>query len=218
MPTHKPFPSQESKLNSYFQIVVAYLTLHYTRLHVSEEHKMALNEALEEWNTVFPLVLDLNYRTKLIVANKNRLKLTLMTTLRTVFADIPKSALTPEDRIIFDLPERKTTRSRPTVPTTYPLGRINTNTRFQHTISFTDQDGSIGKPKGVKGCQIWYKMGAYPTDLKELTYLATDSATPYLHKFNIADAGTTVHYYLRWENSRGETGPWSPVINAMVNM
>lgn len=218
MPTHKPFPSKESNLNTYFNLVVTYLTVHYSRLHVTEVHKTAINEALIAWNAVFPVVQDVNYRTKMLVAQKNDLKLRLMTTLRAIYADIPKSALTLQDRTIFDLPERKTTRSASPVPTTHPIGFINTHNSYQLTISFTDEDGTIGKPKGVRGCQIWYKMGAYPTDFKELIYLVTDTATPYVHKFTFADAGTIVHYYLRWENTRGETGPWSPVVSAMVNI
>ncbi len=217
MPTHKPFPSKEAELDTYFKIVVAYLTIHSGRLHVSDIYKTAVNEALEEWKIVFPISKDLNHRTKLIVAHKNRLKETLMTTLRSIYADIPKSVLTLQDRTTFGLNERKSTRSAPKIPTTHPLGQIFTGNLFQHTIFFTDENGSLAKPKGVRGCQIWIKMGEPVTDLKELLFLGTSSASPFLHKFAFSDAGKMVHYWLRWENSRGETGPWSPAVRATVN-
>ena len=217
MPTRKPFPSKETELNTYFRLVVAHIITHYIRLHVSESNKIAVNEALEEWNMIFPLSQNSNIRTKSIVANKNRVRDTLMSILRKIYADIPQSTLTLQDRNTFKLNERKSTRTTPAPPTTHPIGYINTINRLQHTISFTDEDGSLAKPKGVRGCQIWCKVGEPVTDLKELTFLALSSASPYVHKFAFSDGGKSVQYWLRWENTRGKTGPWGAAVNATVN-
>ena len=217
MPTRKPFPSKESELNTYFKLVVAYLTIHFSRLHVSETNKTLINALYNEWFIIYPLSKNLNERTKLIVANKDRLKESLMNTLRKVFADIPKSELTLHDRLALHLPERKSNRSAPKTPTTHPLGQVFTGNLYQHTIFFTDENGSLGKPKGVRGCQIWCKVGEPVTDIKELMFLGTSSASPFLHKFDFSDGGKRVHYWLRWENTRGEAGPWAPVVRATVN-
>ena len=217
MPKQKPFPSKEAELDIYFRLVVAHITTHFIRLHVSETNKIAVNEALEEWNMIFPLSQNSNIRTKSIVANKNSVRDTLMSILRKIYADIPQSILTVEDRNAIGLIERKSTRTTPAPPTTHPIGYINTINRLQHTISFTDEDGSLAKPKGVRGCQIWCKVGEPVTDVQELRFLATSSASPYVHKFDIPEAGKTVYYWLRWENTRGKTGPWSAAVNATVN-
>ena len=217
MPKQKPFPSKEAELNTYFRLVVAHITTHFMRLHVSETNKVAVNEALEEWNIIFPLSQNSNIRTKSIVANKNSVRDTLISILRKIFADIPQSILTIEDRNAIGLIERKSTRSTPAPPTTHPIGYINTINRLQHTISFRDEDGSLAKPKGVRGCQIWCKVGEPVTDVQELRFLAMSSASPYVHKFDIPAAGKTVYYWLRWENTRGKTGPWSAAVNATVN-
>ena len=63
---------------------------------------------------------------------------------------------------------------------------------------------------------MWCKKGEPATDISELSFLGTDTASPFINKFAIADAGKTVHYWLRWENSRGETGPWGPVVTGTV--
>lgn len=217
MPKQKPFPSKEAELDIYFRLVVAHITTHFIRLHVSETNKVAANEALKEWNIIFPLSQNSNIRTKSIVANKNSVRDTLMSILRKIYADIPQSILTVEDRNAIGLIERKSTRTTPAPPTTHPIGYINTINRLQHTISFTDEDGSLAKPKGVRGCQIWCKVGEPVTDVQELRFLATSSASPYVHKFDIPAAGKTVYYWLRWENTRGKTGPWSAAVNATVN-
>jgi hypothetical protein len=72
------------------------------------------------------------------------------------------------------------------------------------------------KPDGVRGCQIWMKIGSPATDPDELTYLATDTRSPYVYHFEGKDAGKAAYYWLRWENTRGETGPWSDSVMATI--
>lgn len=47
-------------------------------------------------------------------------------------------------------------------------------------------------------------------------YLATNTRTPYVAGFDQADAGKTAADWLRWENTQGETGPWSAVASATI--
>ena len=69
----------------------------------------------------------------------------------------------------------------------------------------------------MRGAQIWVKIGdPAPADPSELTFLATDTRTAYLAKFDGADAKKVVHYMLRWESTRGETGPWSETASATI--
>jgi hypothetical protein len=76
---------------------------------------------------------------------------------------------------------------------------------------------SKAKPDGVHGCEIWTKLGGEaPKDSSELTYVATDTRTPYTLVFGGADVGKTAWYWLRWVNTRGQCGPWGSPISAMV--
>lgn len=112
------------------------------------------------------------------------------------------------------------TRTAVAVPETSPVATIDFSTRQQHTINFSDEatPRSKAKPAGVHGCEVWAKVGGEaPKDATEFDYLATDTATPYVATFESADAGKTVWYMLRWVNSRGERGPWSSTISALVN-
>ena len=216
MPNSKPFPSKEADLNLYFQAAVPYLNTNATRLGVSTTNQTAITAQLAEWNTVFPASQNSNTRTKSIVDNKDIVKENLITTLRSIYADIPASALTVEDRNTLNIAERSTTRTPAPLPSTKPIAQVDTSKRLEHTISFTDEDGSVAKPDGVRGCQIWYKIGEPATDPKELSYMATDTASPYNYQFAGEFAGKNVYYWLRWENTRGETGPWSDVVMATV--
>jgi len=76
---------------------------------------------------------------------------------------------------------------------------------------------SKAKPAGVRGCQVGVKIGAAPpASASDLQYLATDTRTPYVAGFDQADAGKTAYDWLRWENTKGETGPSSAVASATI--
>lgn len=97
--------------------------------------------------------------------------------------------------------------------------KIDFSTRLQHTINFFDEGtpNKKAKPEGVHGCEIWAKIGGdAPKDQSELAYLATDTGSPYLKPFTSPDAGKTAYYWLRWVNTKGEQGPWSAPVSAMI--
>lgn len=100
-----------------------------------------------------------------------------------------------------------------------PQGAVDTSDRLRHEISFRDESNSSSraKPKGVMGCEIWVKVGdTPPKDPSECTFVALDTASPYMAEYTGADAGKTAYYLLRWVTSRGEKGPWSEPVQATV--
>lgn len=216
MPKYGPFPSKEADLNSYFQIAVPYLLENRTRLLISQANQDLIELKLEAWNEIFPQSQNSNTKTKTIIQIKDGAKEELMTALRAVYADIPASIWTLEDRNTLNMPERSTSKTPAPVPTTVPIGQVNTSRRLEHTISFTNEDGSSAKPFGVHGCQIWYKIGTPAVDPSELSFMFTDTASPHIHQFSGEHVGKNVYYWLRWENTRGETGPWSDVVMATI--
>ena len=127
--------------------------------------------------------------------------------------------VTDADRTRMGLTVKTGTRTATPVPTTCPVGSIDFSVRLQHTIHYSDDSSarSKAKPEGVHGCEIYMKIdGEAPKDISELSYVATDTASPYVLKFDGSKAGKMVYYWLRWVNTRGETGPWSNTVNAMV--
>jgi hypothetical protein len=114
---------------------------------------------------------------------------------------------------------RSTSRTAVGAPTSKPVGSVDTSQRLQHTINFVDEltPGSRAKPDGVQGCEIWTKIdGPPPTDAGQLSYLATDTRTPYTVEFDGSQGGKIAHYMLRWVSTRSETGPWSQTVSATI--
>jgi hypothetical protein len=99
-----------------------------------------------------------------------------------------------------------------------PLATVDTSQRLRHEIKFVDEatPTSRAKPSGAMGCEIWVKVGAAPADPSELTFVALDTASPYIAEYNGADAGKTAYYMLRWVNTRSEKGPWSETVAATI--
>ena len=101
------------------------------------------------------------------------------------------------------------------IPITAPSLTVDTSQRLRHTIAFTDGTRTA-KPDGVRGCEIWVKLGTAPTNLDELTFLGLDTRSPYMVSYDGKEAGQMAHYMARWSNSRGETGPWSETVSATI--
>jgi hypothetical protein len=112
-----------------------------------------------------------------------------------------------------------TERTTVNAPTSRPVGQVDTSQRFEHEVSFRDEltPTSMAKPAGVRACQLFLKIGGVaPVDASECDYIATDTKSPYTYTFDGEDANQTAHWMLRWESTRGETGPWSETVSATI--
>ncbi|MDR2120396.1 MAG: hypothetical protein LBP64_05930 [Tannerella sp.] len=73
------------------------------------------------------------------------------------------------------------------------------------------------KPRGVHGAELIYGvLETAPVSYDNLTKSAFDTASPHTFTFDLADAGKTLYVAVRWENSRGEKGPWSDIQSAVI--
>jgi hypothetical protein len=83
-------------------------------------------------------------------------------------------------------------------------------------INFHDA-GSHGfaKPEGVHGGEIVYIVRAAgdppPLDWSELTNSVFDTHTPHTLNFSGKQRGMILYFASRWENTRGEKGPWNAI-------
>jgi peptide methionine sulfoxide reductase MsrA len=55
-----------------------------------------------------------------------------------------------------------------------------------------------------------------PVHIKEVTRSYFDTHTPLVIEFDEEDRGKTFWYAVRWENTRGEKGPWSEIMSAII--
>jgi hypothetical protein len=110
----------------------------------------------------------------------------------------------------------------------HPRPKTSPKTRFEvgeeHGwiyLHFWDEmsDGSKAKPFGMQGAEIKSivcKPGEEPKTVEEL--LNSDFATRTPHLFELTDQQSSMILCaaLRWENTRGEKGPWSHIVTVVI--
>ena len=76
---------------------------------------------------------------------------------------------------------------------------------------------SMAKPAGYDGAVLdWGVLDAPPSEPEDLTNHTMASRTPHTLQFTEEERGKTVYIALRWQNERGNTGPWSDIKSTVV--
>ena len=79
------------------------------------------------------------------------------------------------------------------------------------------EGGGLDKPAGVRGVQIWRKIGGdVPVDETELEFVSEFTRTRVKLDYPMSQGSQVVHYQARWVSTRGETGPWGEQVSATV--
>jgi hypothetical protein len=74
-----------------------------------------------------------------------------------------------------------------------------------------------GKPDGQHGVEIgWMISDTPPARWEDLLHSSIDTNSPFTLSFENDQRGKTVYFALRWENTRGEKGPWSEIQSAII--
>ncbi|MDR3245632.1 MAG: hypothetical protein LBT50_04295 [Prevotellaceae bacterium] len=104
------------------------------------------------------------------------------------------------------------------LPGSYPLPTVDSSIIRQVKINFRDSaSSSRAKPYGVHGVEVkWSILDAPPVNVKDLTTSSFDTRTPLTLEFEEEQRGQTVWFCLRWENTKGEKGPWSEIGSAII--
>jgi hypothetical protein len=122
--------------------------------------------------------------------------------------------VTDAERTRMGLTVKSGTHTSVAVPTTNPVATIDFGVLGRHSINFVDSDTptSKAKPDGSLGAEVWCKLG----DAIVYSYLGLCTSTPEVVTYDDVDAGKKATYRLRWVNTKGDEGPWSNTVSAMV--
>lgn len=213
-------PDTEVEYEVWLDNLITYATANLAELRLTADDLSELQESRNAWQEAIAsyraaqALADIAQQTRI---DKRRLTKSQARILVQQLQADPE--LTDSQRVGLGIPVRSTNRNLVPAPVTRPLPRLEQSGRLRHTIHFVDETTPTrrAKPKGVRGCQIWFFVGETPpTRPEEFRYLGTDTRTPYLNEFEPEDGGDMAHYYLRWVNTRDEPGPWSDIISGSV--
>jgi hypothetical protein len=183
---------------------------------ISTDDFKSLEDKQAVWNSAFAKASNKQNRTSADVQAKDDARDDFKPAIRAFVAQwlASNNLISNSDRERMGLTVRSDSRTPTPVPSTSPMGTIDFSVRLQHNIHFFDSTTpkTKAKPAGVHACEIWTKTG----DAADFTYLVSDTRTSHIVSFDQDSAGKTIYYRLRWINTRGEQGPWSSVISAIV--
>jgi hypothetical protein len=172
------------------------------------------------WDTDFPDSVSQKAAAQAAVALKDVSRAAYEAALRVVFGKIYANGVAGPDQLAdAGMPEHDTIPTPVPVPTTRPVLLLGTSARFQHKVNYTDEGTptQTARPFGVAGCELRLFVGPTPpVDPLDSTFVCIDAVTPRIFEFAPAQAGSMAHWTARWINTRGEPGPWSDVVSAVI--
>jgi hypothetical protein len=127
--------------------------------------------------------------------------------------------VTDDDLNSMDLPKHSSGRHPSPVATEAPDADVDSSTIGRLTIHFFERGSNHkkGKPVGQHGAEIrWALLTTPPARWDELVHSEIDTNSPFTLQFEHDQRGQTVYFALRWENTRGEKGPWSDILSAII--
>lgn len=103
-------------------------------------------------------------------------------------------------------------------PEIVPVVIIDKSTRLAHELRIIDPaNPKGGKPDGVSGYQVFYKIGPdAPADTRECVFAGNTTRSKFVVTFGGGDGNKQVWYIAVPFNTRGETGPMSETIAATI--
>ena len=220
MPNNDFIPRKEGLFYAWVIMFFTYLLENLQRFGVVEDAIVPLVGLKQDFDVKYVAATTPSTRTAATVLAKNKALDTLKRALRVFIKEYLtfNHLVTDEDRRNMGLPVHKTGRTPHPTPTTYPLFTVDTSVIRCLTIHFRDvTSNGRAKPFGVHGVEIRWGYSQDPVvNLEDLPYSAFDTRSPYTLEFSGDKRGHTVWFVLRWESTRGDKGPWSEIVSAIV--
>jgi hypothetical protein len=212
-------PHSDGAFLEWAKTLIAYATAHETAFNVPAGTLTPIQGQLTAYETAFETAQNPN-RGKVDVLTKNETKAVLETALRGfIKAYISYNpAVTDADKENMGLPLRDTTRTPTPAPSTIPELELDSSIIRRVSVIFKDSGSDKrGKPAGVHGIELrWSLLEAVPTSVEDLKNSAFDTASPYTFSFDEADRGKALYICPRWENNKGDKGPWGEIVKAII--
>ena len=174
----------------------------------------------EDFEAKYAVAKDPATRTPGAVAAKNAAMRAYKAALRSFLKEFINfnSTVTVEDRRNMGLPIYKTGKTPAPVPSAPPQANIRIPSPGVVEIHYRSAESARErKPAGVYGCEIKWKISDSMVDSwAQLVHSEFDTCSPLRLSFDGPDRGRRLWFALRWENTRGDKGPWSEIQEARI--
>jgi hypothetical protein len=174
----------------------------------------AFNQAFDNWKNPAD-------RTPAKSAALNQIETEFRKVIRKLYTGYLKNnpLVTDEDLVSMGMPKRPSGgKTPPQPPSTLVEATVDTSIPATIIIRYRDKnEKGFAKPKGCHGVEIaWAILDEPPLDWAQLTHSSFDTRTPAQLVFTGEQRGKTLYFAMRWENTRGEKGPWSDITGTII--
>jgi hypothetical protein len=168
----------------------------------------------EEW-------ADLKKRTPFVTEELVAAEKELRPLFRKLCASLKDSMLvTDADLVTLGLPKRRSgKRKRAPIADLPPMFEVRPLESSRIRIYFYPESSPAkrGKPEGQSGVEVrWRFSDRTVTSPSKFTRSRFSTASPCTLEFDSGDSGKEIEIVLRWENTRGEKGPWSHIARVVI--
>ncbi|HNR18658.1 MAG TPA: hypothetical protein PKN75_07465 [Bacteroidia bacterium] len=152
---------------------------------------------------------------------KNDARKTTTTVIRTVVNEHLRNnpLLTNADLTSLNLTVPDTTRTRVPVPNHAPQENIEKIQHLLHTLRITDPltPDSKAKPQGLARINVYRYVGTTaPTAINQYQLYGSATKALFASEFTEDEVGKKAWYITQYENTRGERGPLSDSVSAVI--
>jgi hypothetical protein len=214
MESKKYFPRSDAEFNTYQEAVSVPAIENYQLYGLPSQWLMNdFVPAKTRWVAGWGAWQNPATRTRVITTEKNDSRKAYEPLVRQIVKMLQVSpTVTPEALALMNIPLPDRNPTPAPKPQTYV--ELTFETSFHRIIiHFRDQNSpSKAKPFGMHGVEI--KSGILDTPPAEAAALSDSSfatRTPFEMNFPESLSGKTIYITARWENTRGEKGPWSKI-------
>jgi hypothetical protein len=215
-------PAAVATFNQWQKVLVAYVVANAERFGLIPEDLAPLQAKQAAWEAAYAVADNPATRTKAA----NDAKKEACTTYKKEIRPFVKANLTysrkvsDADRSNMGLPIHDTKPTRASIPNTRPEVEVKFEQQLEHEVRVNDtvQSGS-GKPEHVTGFEIYRQvvgLDAPQPSIEQMQLVVMAPRSPHKLTYSSAEQGKRVYYAVRWVNTRGEAGPWSAIVSAIV--
>jgi hypothetical protein len=179
-----------------------------------------LSQARARWTAAITAYRNIGTRTPAVIQEKNDARKAYEVVLRNFIQGqlMHNSKVSDADHRFMGLPVYDRTPTTPSKPASRTEMEIYFAQIMQHKIQVHDSETkSAAKPEHIIGFELWRKIGGdTEPSIEDMQLVELATRSPHVLEYASADRGKNVWYSSRWVNTRGEKGPWSETVSAIV--
>jgi hypothetical protein len=227
-------PRPDNELNNFAAHMAAVIATDPALYGSTPAQSGELSAAAAAYASALATVNEPGTRTRVTVAEKDSARAVLVPLLRAAARRArAQSGLSAAQLQAMGLPQRTPAVQRSPAPQSMPTLYLAAIGGRRHELRLVDSQAHTRKalPRGAAGAQVFYFVTDYrqpgispgaaddrtiPTDLSRWRFAGLATKSDFTVHYDAEDIGKTAHLRAVWFNRKGETGPASDEITAMI--